>query len=73
MRSMIGEQIVDASRKILGKITDQYQEDGECWAIIDDSYGVRIDGCTLHLDIFGYERAINPNLEASFVKLSVLG
>ena len=73
MRSMIGEQIVDSNKKILGRITGQHQEDDQWLATIDDLYEVRIDGCTHHLDIFGYERTANPKLEASFVKLSILG
>lgn len=72
MRSMIGEQVIGSNKKILGKITNQFKEDGQWFGVVDNSYEILLDDCTHHLDIFGYERAKNPKLEASFVKLSVI-
>jgi len=70
MRSMIGAQITSPLDKILGTITDQFEEDGHTWATIDDIYSVIMDGSEEVLDLCGIARQKNPSLKANFLRLS---
>jgi hypothetical protein len=70
MRNMIGQQVVNQYGLIIGTITDQYNEGHKTWAVIDDGYEVCLNGCEEVIDLMGVERAKNPCLKSSFVRLS---
>ncbi|MFP3637693.1 hypothetical protein [Paraburkholderia sp. SIMBA_054] len=69
-RYSIGTQIVDAGGQILGRLSGVSNEQGAFWGTVDACFKVNLSGSAEVLDLTGHDRAQNPALDASYLRLT---
>lgn len=65
-----GTQVTNANESVLGHLTDIREEDDAVWGVVNGDYEVDLSGSVEVLDLFGTAREQNPELEASYLRLS---
>ena len=68
-RYSVGTQVVEHSGHILGRLTNVTLAGGLFWGIVGDNYEVDLSRSAEILDLTGNDRAQNPLLDASYLRI----